>query len=70
MGYLTLLEIYGSYMGLVIPLVWHYGNCFMNDSKTKLGTSLASDWLGISVAYGIMQLSSDGGGSGVKPSVF
>ena len=43
MGYLTLLEIYGSYMGSVIPLVWHYGNCFMNDSKTKLGTSLASD---------------------------
>ena len=58
------------YMGLVIPLVWHYGNCFMNDSKTKLGISLASDWLGISVAYGIIQLGSDGGEGGIKPSIF
>ena len=60
--------------GLGIPLVWHYDNYFLNDSNTKSGTSLTSDWFGISVAYGMMYLDLDGGGGGggggVTPLVY
>ena len=72
MRYLTLLEILGSYVGLGIPLVWRYDNYFLNDSNTKSGTSLTSDWFSISVVYGMMCLDLDGGGGGggVTPLVY
>ena len=59
MGYLTLLESSGSYMGLGIPLVSCDGSCFLGGSDTTTGPSSAGEWFGVSVAYGARD--TDGG---------
>ena len=59
MGYLSLLESSGSYVGLGIPLVLRGGSCFLGDSDITTGPSSIGDWFGVSVAYGARD--SDGG---------
>ena len=50
MGYFTLVDNSGSYVGLGIPLLWQCGNRFMNGSGSKLRTpSTDDDWFGISM---------------------
>lgn len=59
MGYLTLVDNLGSYVGLGIPLVRRRGNCFLDGSGSELRTpSTDYDWFGISVKV-------SGGGSAI-----
>ena len=59
MGYLTLLESSGSYVGLGIPLVCRGSSCFLGGLDPTAGPSSAGDWFCVSIAYGARD--SDGG---------
>ena len=46
-------------MGLGISLVRRNGNCFQDNSYTRLETSLINDWFGVLVPCGTKDLDSE-----------